>query len=180
MRIISGSKRGAKLESLPGDDTRPTTDRVKESLFNIIQWDVPSSKVLDLFGGSGGLGLEAVSRGAVSACFVDSNPAAVKVINSNIKKLGFEDKTRVLSVDFKSALTGSDKYDLIFIDPPYASDFIEQALKRIKDNNVLTDEGLIVCETTRDKQFDICGFNIRKEVCYGITKLVFLEVAHNE
>ncbi len=180
MRIISGEKRGAKLETLPGEDTRPTTDRVKESLFNIIQWDVPKSIVLDLFGGSGGLGLEAISRGAASACFVDSNPAAVKIINSNIKKLGFEDRSKVLNVDFKSVLKGDNKYELIFIDPPYASDFIELSLKLIKDNKVLADDGLIVCETTRDKQFDTCGFSVRKEVCYGITRLVFLEVSSHE
>ena len=180
MRIISGEKRGAKLESLPGDDTRPTTDRVKESLFNIIQWNVRGAKVLDLFGGSGGLGLEALSRGADFACFTDANPAAVKIINSNIKKLGFEDRSKVISGDFKIALKGDVKYDLIFLDPPYASDFIQQALDLISSNNVLTEEGIIVCETTKDKQFDVKDFNIRKQVCYGITKLVFLEVGDDE
>lgn len=180
MRIISGEKRGAKLESLPGEDTRPTTDRVKESLFNIIQWQIRGAKVLDLFGGSGGLGLETLSRGADFACFTDANPAAVKIINSNIKKLGFEDRSKVISGDFKIALKGDVKYDLIFIDPPYASDFIEQALDLISTNNVLTDEGIIVCETTKDKQLDVKGFNIRKQVCYGITKLVFLEVGGDE
>ncbi len=180
MRIISGAKRGAGLEALPGDETRPTTDRVKESLFNIIQWEVPGSKVLDLFGGSGSLGLEAISRGAVSACFVDSNPAAVKVITANVKKLGFEDKSRVINSDFKSVLTGSEKYDLIFLDPPYASDFIGQALNLIKSNDILTQEGIIVCETTRDNAIEISGFNVRKEVCYGISRLIFLEVGKDE
>lgn len=180
MRIISGEKRGAKLESLPGDDTRPTTDRVKESLFNIIQWNIRGAKVLDLFGGSGGLGLEALSRGADFACFTDANPGAVRIINSNIKKLGFEDRAKVISGDFKTALKGDVSYDLIFIDPPYASDFIEQALELISGNKVLADEGIIVCETTKDKQLDVKGFNIRKQVCYGITKLVFLEVGRHE
>ena len=180
MRVISGEKRGARLESLPGDDTRPTTDRVKESLFNIIQFSVRGAKVLDLFGGCGGLGLEALSRGADSALFTDANPDAVKIINSNIKKLGFEDRSRVINGDFKLALKGDAKYDLIFIDPPYASDFIEEALALISQNNVLTDDGIIVCETTKDKQLDVKTFNIRKQVCYGITKLVFLEVGVDE
>jgi len=180
MRIISGEKRGARLEALPGEDTRPTTDRVKESLFNIIQWEIRGAKVLDLFGGSGGLGLEALSRGADFVCFADINPAAVKIINSNIKKLGFEDRSKVLSGDFKAALKGDARYDLIFLDPPYASDFIEQALDLISNNNLLAQGGVIVCETTRDKQLDVKGFNIRKQVCYGITKLVFLEVGSDE
>lgn len=176
MRIISGSKRGAKLLSLPGDDTRPTTDRVKESLFNIIQWEINGAAVLDLFAGSGGLGLEALSRGARYALFADSNPAAVNVINSNIAKLGFEENSQVVCSDFRTVLNETVKYDIIFLDPPYASDFIEQSLSQIEQNGTLAQGGVIVCETLKDKLFDTYGFAVRKEAVYGITKLVFLEV----
>ena len=180
MRIISGEKRGAKLITLSGDDTRPTTDRVKESLFNIIQFSIRGARVLDLFAGSGGLGLECISRGAEYACFTDVNSEAVKIVNSNIEKLGFADRTKVVCGDYTRMLSGSEKYDIIFLDPPYASDYIQKALELIKNNNVLTPRGIVVCETIKDKQLNTDGFNTKKDVSYGITRLVFLEVPGDE
>ncbi len=181
MRIISGVKRGAKLMALPGDDTRPTTDRVKESLFNIIQWEIRGSRVLDLFAGSGALGLEALSRGADYVCFADNNPAAVKVLNANISKIDFVSKSKVVCGDFRDLIRGdNNKYDIIFLDPPYASDYIHQCLVEIQRKELLANGGIIVCETTKDKLFDTSGFKVRKEAVYGITKLVFLEVCNDE
>ncbi|MDD4689833.1 MAG: 16S rRNA (guanine(966)-N(2))-methyltransferase RsmD [Eubacteriales bacterium] len=180
MRVISGEKRGTKLLALEGEDTRPTTDRVKESLFNIIQWDIPSKKVLDLFAGSGGLGLEALSRGAIYACFNDRNPSAVNIINSNVDKLGYADKCKVCCTDYLKLLDGTSKYDIIFLDPPYVLDYIDKSLEAISKNKVLNSDGLIVCETLKDKKINTSNFLVRKEVCYGITKLMFLEVRSDE
>lgn len=176
MRVIAGEKRGTKLISLEGKDTRPTTDRVKESLFNILQWDIEGRLVLDLFAGSGSLGLEALSRGAAHAMFVDANAEAVAVIQSNIQKLRFEGKSKIICTDFQNALKNCKIYDIIFLDPPYQSNFLDISLDLIYKNVLLSSHGVIICETDKNKQIHYEGFKIKKEVCYGNTKLCFLEL----
>jgi len=120
MRVITGSCRGKKLKTLESLDTRPTTDMVKEAVFSIIQFDVPASSVLDLFAGSGQMGIEALSRGASHCVFVDSNPEAVAIVKDNVDSCGFNKESRVLCMDsleyFKVAKAG---LDIVFIDPPY-------------------------------------------------------------
>ena len=134
MRIITGSARGTRLASLEGEATRPTAERVKEAIFSSIQFDIEGRSVLDLFAGSGQLGLEALSRGATSAMFVDSSADAMTIVKANAKKTGFFDCSRFLISDYRSYLrkaTGRDGYHLIFLDPPYALGLIPDALRRI-------------------------------------------------
>ena len=148
MRIISGEARGRKLKDLPGLDTRPTTDKVKESIFNIVQFDVEGRRVLDLFAGTGQLGIEALSRGAAFCDFVDNAPAALKVVRSNIKICGFEERSACHGEDFSAFLAQNrGKYGLIFLDPPYASGNLERALERITAIDIVAGNGIIVCES---------------------------------
>ncbi|MBQ7669901.1 MAG: 16S rRNA (guanine(966)-N(2))-methyltransferase RsmD [Clostridia bacterium] len=150
MRIITGSARGIALETLPGLETRPTADRVKEALFSMIQFDIEGRSVLDLFAGSGQLGLEALSRGAASAVFIDSSREAVEIVLKNAAKTRLKEKCRVSVYDFASYLSGrksGEGFDIIFLDPPYSSDHMSEALKLIAEHGVLNHGGYIVCET---------------------------------
>ena len=134
MRVITGTARGKRLRELPGLDTRPTTDRVKEGLFNIIQFDIEGRRVLDLFAGTGQLGIEALSRGACRCDFVDQALAAVKVVRENLRSCGLERQAAVYQRDFLDFLKGTqEKYDLVFLDPPYASGDLERALEYIAE-----------------------------------------------
>ncbi len=150
MRIITGSARGALIETLEGDATRPTAERAKEALFSMIQFDIEGRRVLDLFAGSGQLGLEALSRGAASCTFTDEAREAVDVIIKNAKNARLFDRSRVSAIDFRAFLRGAaggEKYDLIFLDPPYASDYMAEALRMIDEGDLLAVGGRIVCET---------------------------------
>lgn len=149
MRIITGSARGALIETLEGEATRPTAERAKEALFSMIQFDIEGRRVLDLFAGSGQLGLEALSRGAASCTFTDEAREAVDIIIKNAKNAKLFDRSRVSAIDFKSFLRGAagEKYDLIFLDPPYASDYVAEALRMIDEGDLLAECGRIVCET---------------------------------
>ena len=153
MRVITGTARGRKLKELPGLDTRPTTDRVKEGLFNIIQFDIEGRQVLDLFAGTGQLGIEALSRGAAHCDFVDLNPAAVKVVRENLESTGLAGAAAVHTRDFSAFLQSvrGRKYDLIFLDPPYAQTALERALELIADIDIVSGNGIIVCESALDK-----------------------------
>lgn len=152
MRVITGSARGAKLRTLEGLSTRPTSDRVKEALFNIIQFQVEGRRVLDLFAGSGQLAIEAMSRGAAYAVLVDQSPEAVKVIKENLKKVKFDQQASVFQSDYLRFLsTTREKFDIIFLDPPYAEKMLENALQKISEIDILTEGGIIVCERPRDK-----------------------------
>ena len=134
MRVITGSARGAKLKTLEGLATRPTSDRVKEAIFNIIQFDIEGRRVLDLFGGSGQLAIEALSRGADYAVLVDQSAEAVKVIKDNLKKVKFDQKASVFQMDYLRYLsTSREKFDIIFLDPPYAEKSLENALQKISE-----------------------------------------------
>ena len=172
MRVITGSARGAKLRTLDGLATRPTSDRVKEAIFNIIQFDIEGRRVLDLFGGSGQLAIEALSRGAAYAVLVDQNPQAVSVIKENLKKTKLDQKASVFQSDYLRFLSATrERFDIIFLDPPYAENFIENALRKISEIDILTEGGIIVCERSRERSLPatvgdlICS----KDYCYGKT-----------
>ena len=152
MRVITGLAKGRRLEELPGLDTRPTTARVKEGLFSAIQFDIEGRRVLDLFAGTGQLGIEALSRGAAFCDFVDSAPAALKVVQRNVKICGFEDRATFHGKDFNAFLTGRrERYGLIFLDPPYASGNLERGLERITTIDIVVENGIIVCESPADQ-----------------------------
>ena len=153
MRVIAGTARGRRLKELPGMDTRPTTDKVKESMFNIIQFDIEGRNVLDLFGGSGQLTVEALSRGADRATVVERNPAAVKIIRENVDACGFSDRVKLLPSDAKLFLAGCrEKFDLVFLDPPYAGNLLEESLKTIAEIDIVSENGIIVCESSLEKE----------------------------
>lgn len=152
MRVITGSARGAKLKTLEGLATRPTSDRVKEAVFNIIQFEVEGRRVLDLFAGSGQLAIEALSRGASYAVLVDQNADSVKVIKDNLKKTKFDQQASVFQSDYLRFLsTTRETFDIIFLDPPYAEKFLENALRKISEIDILSEGGIIVCERSREK-----------------------------
>lgn len=150
MKIISGTLKGRKINGYNIEGTRPTMDRVKESLFGMIQDNIKDSVVLDLFAGSGNLGIEAISNGAKLAYFIDNNPEVIKVLNQNISSLDIKSKSRVVLSDWKKALNNfskeNKKFDLIFIDPPYAYDVYEKILDKVNTLNLLTEEGLLIME----------------------------------
>ncbi|MBD5134170.1 MAG: 16S rRNA (guanine(966)-N(2))-methyltransferase RsmD [Clostridiales bacterium] len=151
MRVITGSAKGRRLEELPGLATRPTTDRVKEGLFSAIQFDIEGRRVLDLFAGTGQLGIEALSRGAAFCDFVDSAPAALKVVRRNVKTCGFEDRAACHGKDFAAFLSGRrEKYGLVFLDPPYASGNLERALDLLTAIDIVMENGIMVCESPAD------------------------------
>ena len=147
MKVISGKYKGRNIEGFTIDGTRPTMDRVKESLFAMIQSYLDDSNVLDLFSGSGNLGIEALSEGAKSIVLVDSNYKAIKVIENNLKNIGITE-AKVLNMDYKKAIEILDeKFDIIFLDPPYKTNYIEESIKLITKYNLLKDNGIIVCES---------------------------------
>lgn len=144
MRVITGVAGGRKLKSPEGADVRPTADQVKQAIFNILQFDLEGRRVLDLFGGTGQLGIEALSRGAREAVFTDHAKSSVLLIRENLKRCGLEGK--VLQTDALAYLAGGEKFDVIFIDPPYDSGLYTAVLERINAVDNLTEGGIIVCE----------------------------------
>lgn len=180
MRIISGIARGTKLFTLEGKTTRPTLDRVKESLFNILQNKIIDAYILDLFAGSGALGLESLSRGAKKAVLCDQSREAIKVIKQNVEKTKMQDKVEIINRDYKKCIEmQQEKFDLIFIDPPYELDIAVKAVDEILKKNLLQDDGLIVLETDREdreleelKDLRINIFDIRR---YGRVKILFID-----
>lgn len=153
MRVITGTARGRRLGELSGMDTRPTTDRVKEGMFNIIQFDIEGRRVLDLFGGTGQLGIECLSRGAEACVFVDQRKDAVKLIRDNLKATELSDRAKVVQSDSIGYLSGArEKFHLIFLDPPYDSGLLESALKKISMIDILADNGIIICESRAEHQ----------------------------
>ena len=175
MKVISGIYKGRNIEYLI-DGTRPTMDRVKESLFGMIQNYIDEAKVLDLFAGSGNLGIESLSEGASFCTFVDSNYKAIKVINNNINNIGINN-TKVLNMDYKKAIqTLDDKYDLIFLDPPYKTNYIEEAIKLITEYDILSDNGIIICESDNlDKIIYSKNYISIKDKKYGDKYIVILK-----
>ncbi len=182
MRIISGTMRGTKLYTLEGDNTRPTLDRVKEALFSKINFEIQDATILDLFAGSGALGLESLSRGAEKIFLCDNSRDAIKIINQNIEKTKTKDKISLLNMDYKKALEElkrlEAKLDIVFLDPPYKTEFAEDAAKYIVENQLLNEDGFIVLETDdKDKVLNNLDTNILeiKEIKkYGRVYLLFI------
>lgn len=174
MRVITGSARGAKLKTLEGLATRPTSDRVKEAIFNIIQFGIEGRRVLDLFGGSGQLAIEALSRGAEYAVIVDESREAVNVIKDNLKKVRFDQNASVFQMDYLRYLsTSREKFDIIFLDPPYAEKMLENALRKISEIDILSEGGIIVCERPKEKEMPatVGDFICSKDYIYGKTAI---------
>lgn len=174
MRIIGGKHRGRKLADFRGNDIRPTADRVKESLFNILSVKVAGASVLDLFCGSGNLGLESLSRGAARVHFNDLSKDSLAVLKKNLTTVGEEDKCRITNLDYLACLGSSgERYDLIFIDPPYAKEFGIPALETIAKRNLLTEDGVAIYERDRAFVGEIDGLEQYDERKYGKTYLTF-------
>ena len=174
MRVISGKARGVTLKTPAGLTTRPTGDRVKEAMFSIIQFDIPGAKVLDLFGGTGQLGIEALSRGAVKAVFVDQDRNACNLIRENLRRTKLDSDGMVVQSDYLSYLrTTKEKFNIILLDPPYAEVFLENSLKMITEIDILQSGGIIVCERPLGKEldWDFPGFRHSREYKYGTTLL---------
>lgn len=181
MRVISGKARGTKLYTLESDATRPTLDRVKESLINIIRNKIIGASVLDLFAGSGALGIEALSNGAENAIFCDKSRQAVNIINKNLQKTNLLDKSEIIVKDYEKCLEDlskeNKKIDIIFLDPPYNTDFAVIAVDKIMQFDILNKDGIIIVETDNEeveqklKLLKINIYDIRK---YGRAKLIFI------
>ena len=171
MRVITGSARGRKLKTPENYDIRPTTDNVKESVFNIIQFDIEGRRLLDLFAGTGQLGIECLSRGASSAVFVDQSREAVKIVKDNLKACGLTGT--VVQADAMSFLRTCGKFDIIFVDPPYDSDLYESVLNTVNSIDILSDGGIIICESRRERALPemTAPYKKRKEYTYGKVKL---------
>ena len=172
MRVITGSARGMRLETLEGIDVRPTAERLKEAELSIIQFEIEGRNVLDLFAGSGQLGIETLSRGAKSATFVDANVEAVKIIRGNLERTGLTQLASVAAGDFAQFLTYTKAvFDIVFIDPPYGKSLADKALPLVASH--MADTGVIICEVARsDKLPDgSAGFTLVRQGNYGKAKL---------
>ena len=171
MRVITGTARSRRLKTPENYDIRPTTDNVKESLFNIIQLDIEGRRVLDLFAGTGQLGIECLSRGAESAVFADQSREAVKIVKENLKTCGMS--ATVMQTDARSFLRSCGSFDLIFVDPPYDSDLYGEVLEIINSVDILSDGGIIICEARRDRQLPemTAPYEKQREYVYGKVKL---------
>lgn len=182
MRVISGKARGLKLNTPKNQDVRPTTDRVKENLFNMINSYIMDSNVLDLFAGTGSLGIECLSRGAKNCVFVDISKESISIVKSNIKKARVDNESVVLNADFKDAVSRlqvqKNKFDIIFMDPPYYKEMFVDALQKIDNAELLNEEGIIVVEhDTKDDLPDIIGrLEKTKDKKYGNTTLTFYKM----
>lgn len=175
MRVISGTARGKALSPVPGMDTRPTTDRVKENIFNIIQNSIRGAKVLDLFAGTGQMGIEALSRGAASCDFVDHARAAQTVLRRNIDGARVADRARLHPMEFAAFLQKNRGagYDLIFLDPPYGGKLLNEALFAIERFDILSDNGIMICESAVLDEIDP-HFTGGREYRYGAIRVTIL------
>lgn len=177
MRVISGKYRGLKLAEFDGSDVRPTADRVKESLFNVLYGRVAGASVLDLFCGSGNLGIECLSRGAENVHFNDISPASIVILKKNLARLKDGHNYKITNLDYSVCLSRADGYDLIFIDPPYRLEIGVEALKIIGAGNLLKKGGVAVFEHDRSFEGEVAGLNKTDERKYGKTYLTFFERA---
>ena len=183
MRIITGRARGIKLNTLEGENTRPTSERAKEAVFSMIQFDIEGREVLDLFAGSGQMGLEAVSRGAASATFIDKSRDAARIINQNIEKTKLSEFCRLFNSDvndFIRVTRGKKQYDVVFIDPPYALRAVAPTLKALLDGNMLKPTSIIVCESEEANVFENDAplaekFEIIKNAKYGMAHITIVK-----
>lgn len=179
MRVVAGIYRGRKLERIEGMDIRPTSDMVKESLFNILGGEVINSNFLDLFGGTGSIGIEAVSRGAEHVVFIDSSIKSIKVLRKNLENLGIKNNVEVYNADYLTAINklyqNSRRFDIIFLDPPYGTGIAQKALERINEKPILSGDGVIIVEhDARDAMpVSLGSIKMYREKRYGNTKLSF-------
>ena len=171
MRVITGKAKGKVLLTSEGLSVRPTPQRVKEGIFSSIQFDLEGRRVLDLFGGSGQLGIEALSRGAEYALFVDSNPISVKNITKNIESTGFIECSKIIRGDYAAVLMGlSEKFDFVFLDPPYNSDILLKALKLVQKN--VSSYGKIICEHPSNVELPEYVDDLVKQRAYRYGKII--------
>ena len=182
MRIISGTARGTKLFTLEGETTRPTLDRVKESMFNIIQNEVQNSIFIDLFSGSGAIGLEAASRGAKRVILCDKSKQAINIINKNIEKTHLKEKVELYNLDYELLLKTKikEQADIIYIDPPYKSDFAINAVNIILENGLVSEHSTIIIETDEEekilREIEKIEIKITDKRKYGRAILIFLKI----
>lgn len=180
MRVIAGTAKRTQLKTIEGIETRPTTDRIKETLFNMLSPDLYDASFLDLFAGSGGIGIEALSRGASEAVFVEMNPKAMTCIKENLKKTHLEDRALTLQMDVLSAikrLEGKKQFDFIFMDPPYNHEWERKVLEQLSHGNILSLDGVIIVEASLETQMNYIeelGFEVIKEKIYKTNKHIFL------
>ena len=172
LRIITGTAKGKKLKTLEGEATRPTSERIKEAVFSAIQFDIEDRRVLDLFAGSGQMGLEALSRGSSSVMFIDSAREAMEIVKENARTTGFFDKCRYLVSDYRNYIrkaSGKDKFDLVFIDPPYAMECSSDALKRLVESGLLANGAIAVLESGEEDidLSEFSDFEVIKSTHYG-------------
>ncbi len=180
MRVITGKARGVQLKTPDGMLTRPTTDRVKEALFSIINFEIPGAKVLDLFGGTGQLGIEALSRGAEKAVFVDAREESCRLIRENLKRTKLEGQGTVIRSDYMDYLNRCrEQFRIILLDPPYADVFLENAIKRITEIDILQSDGIIVTERPLGKElpWEFEGYSRSKDYKYGKTLITIYRKA---
>lgn len=183
MRVIAGSAKRLQLKTLEGLDTRPTPDRIKETLFNMISPFLPGCNFLDLFAGSGGIGIEAISRGAAEAVFVEKNVEAMACIKENLHRTNMANKAMTITSDVMIALQrmeGEKKFDYVFMDPPYNQSLEKTVLAYLSDSDLLAEDGVVIIEASRDTTFDYVeglGFYLIKEKIYKTNKHVFVEKA---
>ncbi|MDD5945027.1 MAG: 16S rRNA (guanine(966)-N(2))-methyltransferase RsmD [Clostridia bacterium] len=181
MRVIAGSARRLNLKTPEGLDTRPTTDRVKESLFNMLNPDLYDCAFLDLFSGSGAIGIEALSRGAKKAVFVDMSPVCAGIIKENLEHTRLSDRAEILKSDVYAAIgklgDNGEKFDIIYMDPPYAEGFYSPVLEAVRASGILKEDGYIVAESAKDFVFPaVKGFKVFKERKCGPAVMTFLNV----
>lgn len=185
MRVIAGKARRLELKTVPGMDTRPTTDRIKETLFNMLQYDLADSRFLDLFSGSGAIGIEALSRGAAKAVFVEKNPKACACIKENLAFTKLSQDGKLLNMDVLQALRSLENggvFDVIFMDPPYGMELERQVLEYLKDSKLADENTLIIVEADLETQFDYVeamGYELRRSKEYKTNKHVFLQKYEN-
>lgn len=168
MRVISGKFRGRKLNTLAGDSVRPTSDKIKEAVFSIIQFEIEGTRFLDLFAGSGQMGIEAMSRGAREAVFVDSRRDSINIVSQNLDLLRLKDNVRIVNCDSMLFLKKTDdKFDIVYIDPPYATNLLENSLDIL--DSVMSASGIVICESPADKELPsaIKGFPVMRKYRYG-------------
>ena len=182
MRIITGKAKGARLETLDGLATRPTSEKVKEAVFSMIQFETEGRRVLDLFAGSGQLSLEALSRGASEAVLVDSSKQAAEIIRKNAVKTKLFAQVRVITEDYKSAikkLGGREKFDIVFCDAPYAAKLTGDAISKVMDAGLLSDTGIIICESDEPEPIGHPALKVRRHNRYGRTYITVYDNARD-
>ena len=182
-RVIAGSAKGRHLLTPDGMNTRPTTDRLKESLFGMIQFDLPGCRFLDLFSGSGQIGIEALSRGADRACFVEQDPKALDCIRKNLKSAGFAGRSRVIASSVERALavlsSEEEQFDIIYMDPPYEHGFEQKIGEMIGEYGLLREDGILIMESSSGTEVELSSLEKVREKVYKTTRFTFFERREN-